>query len=468
MLDPAYVPKVLAAVHEAAAADIVPAVPGGRVREAARCLARTLARLRLQADHGVTLESRFLGEWQALATRLGAGSGPGGLREQATRIGDAVRGGAKLSTDDFRAAIAAVRGYHGAVEGLLPAVSARPAEADESQVLRGVLARYLRERFPELPADPIRSLRIIPGGRAKQTALFELVPNAVLPTRLVLRRDLAQSSTGTSVHAEFPLLKKVESLGLPVPSPVLAEADPSKLGGGFIVVTEVQDSEPAGELFAELSNLTRLHASFPAELGRALARLHSLEEHPSGDALGGHAAGVPPVDMVRNFHQLWSGLRSRPPMSAATDLGFAWLLQHPLPADRPRRLVHGDVGLHNMLVREGHLAAILDWELTHLGDPAEDLAYVRTPLIEHLVPWQRFVDGYVAEGGSPEAADPRAVAWYGVWSHARNSVYVSMLYDWTMAGQRGDIESINAGLDFFARLQDYLARDLERALETMP
>jgi aminoglycoside phosphotransferase len=44
--------------------------------------------------------------------------------------------------------------------------------------------------------------------------------------------------------------------------------------------------------------------------------------------------------------------------------------------DRPPAVVHGDVGAGNFMVREGRVSAMLDWELTHLGDPHEDLAWL--------------------------------------------------------------------------------------------
>jgi Phosphotransferase enzyme family len=134
------------------------------------------------------------------------------------------------------------------------------------------------------------------------------------------------------------------------------------LGGGFIIVAEVVDSTRAGDLFPELNDMTQFDANFTHKLA----------------------------------------------MSVATELDFSFLLSDPLPADRPRRLVHGDVGFHNMMMRDGRLAAILDWELTHIGDPAEDIGYIRAPLLKPLKPWDKFVATYVAEGGDKEACDLQA------------------------------------------------------------
>ena len=478
----------LASLQNAVSNDLYADLASDRCREFALCAARVLARLRADAETAPTLAAARLTVWRELARSTSDPPAPNGshaqpveplaaMNEAVGRIGrdidqrsgevaylDALAAPTSEAAVQFSRTLAAARDYLDAYEEALPAagISAdRPAE--DTETVRSKLSRYLIERFPELPADPIHTFRIVPGGRGKETTLFELVSNSVLPTRLVLRRDVSNSPTGTAVYAEFPLLRKLEELGLPVPRPIVAEQDPSHLGGGFMIVTEAVGARRGGELFAELNDLSRLDASFGPELTRALARLHTLTEHPSGAALGGHHAGSTPLEAVRQFQGLWRSLKHRPAFSVATDLGFAWLLSHPLPADRPRRLVHGDVGLHNILVREGKLAALLDWELTHLGDPAEDLGYIRAPLMQHLLPWGEFVNVYTAAGGDPRACDRHAVDWYSVWAHTRNSIYVAMHYEWAATGQRKDIECFNAGIDFFSRTQLYIVRELELA-----
>jgi aminoglycoside phosphotransferase (APT) family kinase protein len=50
------------------------------------------------------------------------------------------------------------------------------------------------------------------------------------------------------------------------------------------------------------------------------------------------------------------------------------------PDQGPARVVHGDYGVHNCLVgRDGLLAAVVDWEISTLGDPMADLAYALNP-----------------------------------------------------------------------------------------
>ena len=52
-----------------------------------------------------------------------------------------------------------------------------------------------------------------------------------------------------------------------------------------------------------------------------------------------------------------------------------YLLEH-VPEQGPARIVHGDYGLHNTLIGpDGRIAAVVDWEISTLGDPLADLAY---------------------------------------------------------------------------------------------
>jgi aminoglycoside phosphotransferase (APT) family kinase protein len=455
-----------------------------RNREFAACAGRVLARIQTDLTRAPALAAAHLARWRRLnETALLADNrvtadpddpadSVRALQAEAARVSRALDGmplearGAASDGSWFREAVSATRDYLQAYEQALPADAWASAVVDASaDTPRDLLSRYLAARHPELPADVVHSVRIVPGGRGKETSLVELAPNEVLPSRLVLRRDLSLSVTGTSSYAEFPLLRAVEALGVPVPTALLAEKDPRHLGGSFILMTEIENATAGGELFAELNDLTQLAPSFAPDLVAALATLHTVRHHPAGTELGGHASGgTEPLDMVRGFQEMFRAIAHKPPMHVATDLGFAWLLANPLPKDRPRRLVHGDVGLHNVLVRNGELAAILDWELAHLGDPAEDIAYAWSPLLRHLLSWEAFTTCYREHGGDAVAYDRHAVAWYSVWAHTRNSVYVAMHYDWAANGQRTDIECFNAGSDFFARTQYYIALELDEAL----
>jgi aminoglycoside phosphotransferase (APT) family kinase protein len=95
---------------------------------------------------------------------------------------------------------------------------------------------------------------------------------------------------------------------------------------------------------------------------------------------------------------------------------LAWLEQHAPRSFARRALLHGDFGFHNLLVHEGRITGLLDWEFCHVGDVAEDLAYAR-PFVEKVVPWCKFEALYRQFGGTTVSA--AAVDFWGVFGILR-------------------------------------------------
>jgi aminoglycoside phosphotransferase (APT) family kinase protein len=294
----------------------------------------------------------------------------------------------------------------------------------------------------------------------KQTALFRLAPNKDLPSRLVLRRDLALSITGTTVVDEFPIIDRVFKLGLPVPQPILVEADRALLDGAFMIMVEIESATPAGTYFAEERKLQPrlMGPSFGKEVAALLAQLHRGTAHASGTAVDFN-------EQLKQHYNDWCAIDS-PPLSLTMDLSYAWLLSHPLPPDRPQALVHGDIGSHNMMVRDGHLVSLLDWELAHEGDPAEDLAQCRMMLLPDTMPWPDFKREYLAAGGDPLACDDRAVAYYCIWTYLKHGLMNSTLRNVYLRGERDDMVAAIVAGHYYVRLMQYQARALQIAVDT--
>ena len=68
------------------------------------------------------------------------------------------------------------------------------------------------------------------------------------------------------------------------------------------------------------------------------------------------------------------------------------------PTPQQQALVHGDYNFHNLLFDGDRLSAVLDWELSHVGHPAEDLGYIKQTA-EQSVAWEDFMAAYRDEGG---------------------------------------------------------------------
>lgn len=331
---------------------------------------------------------------------------------------------------------------------------------DDPELIRPRLGAYLAKRYPGLDENCIESLHLIPGGQAKRTVLFQLKPNDVLPTRLVMRQDMENSLTGTVVTDEFDILKRVFVLGVPMPEPLFLEADPAPLGGAFLVMREVEDAQPAGTYFPE-ERAYLGHAMGPRfghEVAGALALLHSRTLVLSADARSDDA-----LKLLDEIQQEW---RSHPAaaMTLGMDLGFAWMRANPLPPGRPQCLIHGDVGAHNMMSRDGHLAALLDWELAKPGDPAEDIAQAKMMLLPDTMPWHEFAKAYVEQGGPPAAVDEHAVGYYAVRTYLKHSMLNMRLWDYYTTGKRTDAAAASVASHWVDRLMLYLSRALESAV----
>jgi aminoglycoside phosphotransferase (APT) family kinase protein len=153
--------------------------------------------------------------------------------------------------------------------------------------------------------------------------------------------------------------------------------------------------------------------------------------------------------------------RHRTYASPTLESAFAWLLDN-VPRNVERlAIVHSDVGFHNMLTTDdGTITALVDWEFSHPGDPAEDLGYCRQ-FIEPLMPWDEFLDAYVAAGGVPYRED--GSRFYEVWRGVRNAVCCSVswngfLKDWYPALKMG-----YQGVPLYRRFVLDVAERLERA-----
>ncbi len=110
--------------------------------------------------------------------------------------------------------------------------------------------------------------------------------------------------------------------------------------------------------------LTSPPLSLINDIARELALIHTL---PLSQALPTTDAGT----MVAELKARFIGYGGDRPVMA---LALKWLEDH-LLAPVPPVFLHGDFRMGNLMVGEGGLAAVLDWELAHLGDAHEDLVW---------------------------------------------------------------------------------------------
>ncbi|MGV1681899.1 phosphotransferase [Sphingopyxis sp. NJF-3] len=162
-------------------------------------------------------------------------------------------------------------------------------------------------------------------------------------------------------HAvEAALVRAAHAGGVRAPEVVGVLADADGIGTGYVMRRITADVSPAKILAAPPPSLV-------ADLGRELARIHALPRAAIPE-------GIPVMDTAEALAELRARFLSYGGDRPVIALAIKWCEDH-LPAPAEPVLVHGDYRMGNVMVEADGLAAVLDWELAHLGDAHEDLAF---------------------------------------------------------------------------------------------
>ncbi len=221
------------------------------------------------------------------------------------------------------------------------------------------LARVLG---PVVGPVSIEGITRLSGGASRETWSFDAVAPDGSRTELVLRRDPpGRPSEPGAIQRESAAIGAAASAGLAAPEVLLVSTDETESGAAGMVMRRV-----AGETIARRILRDEQYATGRGLLVRQLAEF----------AAGLHALEVPPAfPRPGPLGQLRQQLDSFGRPSEVFELALDWLAAHPQP-DRESVLLHGDFRLGNLVVGPDGLRAVLDWELTHAGNPAEDLGWL--------------------------------------------------------------------------------------------
>lgn len=257
------------------------------------------------------------------------------------------------------------------------------------------LAAGLARALVRVDLPPPRGLERLSGGANMESWRF-LAGEAALVLR---RAPSAALMAGRPLDhtGEAALIRAAQAGGVLAPE-VLVELLPEDgIGSGFVMRAIPGTADPKAILAA--AEPDRLLG----ELGAQLAAIHRI------DASG---LPLPQMDTATALAELRARFLSYGGDRPIIALALRWLETH-LPDPVPPRLVHGDFRLGNLLVDDDRLTGVLDWELAHLGDPHEDLAYGCMTVWRFarpdrpaygLGPIDALAESYAAAGG--EAFDP--------------------------------------------------------------
>lgn len=276
--------------------------------------------------------------------------------------------------------------------------------------LAAELAAFIAAQAPERGPVRITGLAPAAGGASTENWFFD-AEWADGTVALMLRRAPRSEVVLVDRSAEFAVLRHLN--GGPVPSPRAYWQ--GSIGGRFAMVLERCPGR-AERLLLTPRNRMGLDAgqrlALAQRMADLLADLHGVPVEGLPGPAAHHAAAA-----LAPYRARLDGLP--PAMTAELHLGL-WWLQDNLPADTGRCLVHGDYRPANMLVQDGRISAVLDWEFAHAGDPAEDLGWYLADVYrgQHFLPGvfgpAEFLARYAARRGTlPGRA---ALAWWAVFA----------------------------------------------------
>jgi aminoglycoside phosphotransferase (APT) family kinase protein len=224
------------------------------------------------------------------------------------------------------------------------------------------LARVLA---PECGPGTIDGMRRLSGGASRETWSFDLVATDGTRRGLVLRRDPTATALESSRSTEYALLEAVARGDVPVPRVRVLLDRADGLGDGFVMDRVEGETIPRRILRDDAFADARPRLA--AQSGDVAARIHTVavESLPT----------LPVLDARTQLEQQRTWLDTFGEPHPAFELGLRWLEER-LPSPAEPRLVHGDFRNGNFIVDAKGLAAVLDWELAHLGDPIEDLGWL--------------------------------------------------------------------------------------------
>src|SRR5262249_52340409 len=145
--------------------------------------------------------------------------------------------------------------------------------------------------------------------------------------------------------------------------------DPGVLGAAFFIMDRLE-GESVGRRIVREPALAGARQALPRQMGEQLARIHALSWE--GLTIPRPDPGQWPGRVM--LEGLQEQLRAAGEPHPVLDLAVRWLARRVPPCPQPV-LVHGDFRIGNLMVGPSGLVGVFDWEFSHVGDPAEDLAW---------------------------------------------------------------------------------------------
>lgn len=237
------------------------------------------------------------------------------------------------------------------------------------------LTSWFADHVPEV-RPPLAGERI-PGGNSNLTYLVSDADGR----RFVVRRPPLHGvlATANDMGREWRAIAGLQATPVPVPPAVGLCEDAAVIGAPFFVTGFVDGVVHHDRATTEAASAPAERATMARSMVTVLADLHAVD--PATTDLEGHGRRGRYLErQLRRWDEQYRA--TAPSVLVDMDIAHAALLER-LPPEGETVVVHGDFRLGNCIVGDdGQVAAVVDWEISTLGDPLADLGFL-------LVTWAR-------------------------------------------------------------------------------
>ena len=229
------------------------------------------------------------------------------------------------------------------------------------------LAQFCSRQFGE--SSEISQLKRLTGGANMESWGFDYGERPLVLRRAPGTGERSEELARISMESEARLIALACDAGITAP-PMLGILTPEDgLGQGYMMTRIAGETLPHKILGNP--DFTGAETALTEQCAKELAAIHGMRLETLPDDIPREDAAMLLEGLGQRYHEYGARL-------PVFDYTLRWLADH-LPEPAEPRLLHGDFRMGNLMIDGDGIAAILDWELAHIGDPAQDLAYICTP-----------------------------------------------------------------------------------------
>lgn len=298
----------------------------------------------------------------------------------------------------------------------------------------------------------IDNMTPLAGGASRDSWVLEARLDG-LPQKLVLRKDFSTTMNDEALtrKQEYLLMKAAYESGVKVAQMRFVCDDPDDYGLELpFFIMDYVEGVSIGRRVMKMPELEQARQVLPEQLAEQLALIHKMDLAQHGIYfLPTPNEGMTPSETAIAF--VYDVLDRHNLHVPAFEFALRWAKQH-MPTHGDVTFVHGDFRIGNMLVDANGLAAVIDWEFAHVGDPLEEIGYLC------MRDW-RFGNDHLHAGGlsdrerfimayekySGRSVNRSAVDWWEIVGNIRWGVICLVQADRHLSGKDPSVELASLG-----------------------